>query len=177
MSSLLPPGTCLYYFAAYRVQRSHCSSKFIEYSSLTLSRFPRINFCARKTPHEHALGETRTHEIDLDKHGPPTKPLGAPAIYQTNRTIIIPYQHTISHTVPHRTHCPTVPYHVPYNTHTVPTPPEGLNHARTQEEHAPRREHSSTNEYRYHTCRTNTTSMHTRSKRRGEEHYKQGKCC
>ena len=57
-----------------------------------------------------------------------------------------PYQHTIPTNVITNRATPyhTVPYHVPYHTHTVPTPSEGLNHARTQEDHAPRREHSST---------------------------------
>ena len=34
-----------------------------------LSRFPLITFFyARTSPSEHALGETTTHEIDLDRH-------------------------------------------------------------------------------------------------------------
>ena len=32
VSSLIPPGTCLLFFAAHRVQHSHCSSVFIECS-------------------------------------------------------------------------------------------------------------------------------------------------
>ena len=54
-------------------------------------------------------------------------------------------------------------------THTVPTPPERLNHTRKQEEHTPRREHSSTNKHIYHIA-TNTTSMHVRSTTRGLNH-------
>ena len=33
VSSLLPPGTCLQFFVAHRVQYSHCSSIFIEYTA------------------------------------------------------------------------------------------------------------------------------------------------
>ena len=39
-------------FIAHRVQRSHCSSIFIECCSLTLSRFPRVNMCTRRSPYE-----------------------------------------------------------------------------------------------------------------------------
>ena len=40
-------------FIAHRVQHSHCSSIFIECCQLTLSRFPLINFYARKSPYEY----------------------------------------------------------------------------------------------------------------------------
>ena len=40
-------------FIPHRVQHSHCSSIFIERSLLTLSRFPLINFYARKSPYEY----------------------------------------------------------------------------------------------------------------------------
>ena len=40
-------------FIAHRVQHSHCSSIFIECCYLTLSRFPPINFYARKSPYEY----------------------------------------------------------------------------------------------------------------------------
>ena len=91
-------------------------------------------------------------------------------IYPPHRTIVPYHQHTVSHTViiPYRISTKqtissfdmtyratphTVLHHIPYHTHTtVPTPPEGLNHTSTQEEHAPRREHSSANEYRYYTA-------------------------
>ena len=42
-------------FVAHRVQHSHCSSIFIECCYLTLSRFPLINFNARKSPYEYVL--------------------------------------------------------------------------------------------------------------------------
>ena len=40
---------------------------------------------------------------------------------------------------------------MPYRTVARTIPPEGLNHTRTQEEHGPHIEHSSTNEYTYNT--------------------------
>ena len=55
-------------FVAHRVQHSHCSPIFIDCSELTLSRFPLKIIFARKIPREYALGETRTHEINLDRH-------------------------------------------------------------------------------------------------------------
>ena len=39
-------------FIAHRVQHSHCSSTSIECCLLTLSRFPRVNWCSRKNPYE-----------------------------------------------------------------------------------------------------------------------------
>ena len=76
-------------------------------------------------------------------------------IHQTNRTII-PYQHNISHTVPHHTPYRTTYHTIPilYLQHlrgstvrghekSMPTPPKGLNHTRTREDHA-----------RYHRSRT-----------------------
>ena len=63
-----PPRYVPLFFVAHRVQLSRCSSISIESSQLTLSRFPLINFYARKSPWEHALDETQTHESDLDRH-------------------------------------------------------------------------------------------------------------
>ena len=63
-----PPRPVRAFLVPRRVQHSRCSSIFIECCQLTLSRFPLIDFYARKSPYEHALGETRTHEIDLDRH-------------------------------------------------------------------------------------------------------------
>ena len=53
VSSLLPPGSCLQFFRAYRrVQQSHCSSIFHRVY-ITLSRFPQVNLCTRKSPNEY----------------------------------------------------------------------------------------------------------------------------
>ena len=62
------PPVRAFTFIAHRVQHSHCSLIFVECRSLMLSRFPPINLYARKSPYEHALGETRTHEIDRGGH-------------------------------------------------------------------------------------------------------------
>ena len=52
-----PPWYVALFFVVHRVQRSHCSSIFIECSLLTLSRFPLIISLCKKSPYEHALGE------------------------------------------------------------------------------------------------------------------------
>ena len=47
-----PPRYVPSVFIEHRVQHSHCSSTFIECCLLTLSRFPRVNLCTRKSPYE-----------------------------------------------------------------------------------------------------------------------------
>ena len=62
------PPVRAFIFIAHRVRHSHCSSILIECCPLSLSRFPLINFYARKVPRVHALDENRTREIDFSKH-------------------------------------------------------------------------------------------------------------
>ena len=68
VSSLPPPGTCLQFLSC--IGFSIPTARRLP-SNLTLSRFPRVNLCTRKSPYEfirvcmYALGGTRTHEIDL----------------------------------------------------------------------------------------------------------------
>ena len=50
-------------YIAHRVQKSHCSSTFIECCQLKLSRFPQVNLCARKSPHEYIGASTRGDSI------------------------------------------------------------------------------------------------------------------
>ena len=66
----VPSPRCVcYFFVAHRVQHPHRSSIFIEMSlSHALALSANQLFYARKSLHEYALGETRTHEIDLDRH-------------------------------------------------------------------------------------------------------------
>ena len=117
-------------------------------------------------------------------------------VYPPDRNII-PYHRTESYiyTVWHRTQCHTVPYTVSYHTlckhhstlyrtthpttptHTLSTPPEGLNHTKTQEEHAPSREQSTTNEYEWHTTLPTAQQGCTKQARGVEDHYEQGKLC
>ena len=66
-----PPPVRVFILIAHRVQHSHCSSIFIDFScELTLSRFPLpgIHFLSKKISHEFALGETRTRQIDIGRH-------------------------------------------------------------------------------------------------------------
>ena len=59
VAPVLPPPVCAFTFVKHRAQHSHCSSIFIEYSKLTLSRFPPINqVLSKKSPYEYALSET-----------------------------------------------------------------------------------------------------------------------
>ena len=64
-----PPGSCLQFFIAHRVQQSHCSSIFHRVIANSRSRAFRKSICAQeKVPtnlYEHALGGARTHETDL----------------------------------------------------------------------------------------------------------------
>ena len=48
-----PPRHVASFSIVHRVQHSHCSSIFIECCYLTLSRFPLINFYARKSPNKY----------------------------------------------------------------------------------------------------------------------------
>ena len=48
-----PPVLAFHVFIAHRVQQPHCSSIFHRVLlKLKLSRFPQVNLCARKSPHE-----------------------------------------------------------------------------------------------------------------------------
>ena len=62
-SSVLPPDTCLHFLSRLVQQSHHCSSIFIECKLTHASRFPLINFYARKSPYEYM------HSVRLD----PTK--------------------------------------------------------------------------------------------------------
>ena len=46
------PVRAFSFFMAHRVQHSHFSSTVIQCCQLTLSRFPQVNLCTRKSPYE-----------------------------------------------------------------------------------------------------------------------------
>ena len=82
MSSLSPPGTCLHSFLS-RVGFSIPAARRRESNVcyLTLSRPPLSKYHARKSPCENVLGETRFHEIDVNRHADDllcTKPTATP---------------------------------------------------------------------------------------------------
>ena len=52
VSSLSPPGSCLQYLSRIGFSSPTARRFFIECCQLTLSRFPQVNLCARKSPHE-----------------------------------------------------------------------------------------------------------------------------
>ena len=52
VSSLLCPGTCLHFLSRIGFSNPTARRSYIECCYLTLSRFPQVNLCARKSPHE-----------------------------------------------------------------------------------------------------------------------------
>ena len=52
VSSLLAPGSCLQFLPRIGFSNPTARRFFIEFCELTLSRFPQVNLCARKSPNE-----------------------------------------------------------------------------------------------------------------------------
>ena len=57
VSFLLPPGSCLQFLSRIGFSSPTARRFFIECCKLTLSRFPQVNLCTRKSPHEFRLYE------------------------------------------------------------------------------------------------------------------------
>ena len=59
VSSLLLPGSCLQFVSRIGFSNPTARRFFIEFCYLTLSRFPQVNLCTRKSPTELELVRTR----------------------------------------------------------------------------------------------------------------------
>ena len=67
VSSLFPPGVCLHLVSriGFSIPTARRFSSNVTTHALALSA---TQFSCKKSPYEHALGETRTQEIDLSRH-------------------------------------------------------------------------------------------------------------
>ena len=80
--SLLPPGTIhAFVLIAPKVQHSHRSSILIDFGYLTLSRFPPIDFHARKGIYQY-MRSTRIHSGGFE----PTKSIVAETSFTSYAT-------------------------------------------------------------------------------------------
>ena len=73
VSSLLSPGACLQLLSRIGFSNPTANRFFIECCKLTLSRFPQVNLCTTKSPHEFIRactprGGIQTHETELHKY-------------------------------------------------------------------------------------------------------------
>ena len=59
VASLLSPGSCLQFLSRIRFSNPTARRFFIECCWLTLSRFPQVNLCTRKSPHTYVRVCTR----------------------------------------------------------------------------------------------------------------------
>ena len=67
VSSLLPLGSCLHFRSRIGFSNPTARRFFIECCQLTLSRFPQVNLCTRKSPHEFIRVCMHSGEIELTK--------------------------------------------------------------------------------------------------------------